>query len=132
MLSPWDFLALVAKHWLGEAFDESTHALLARLAGRAPADRPGAGLYSHERLARWVPRIVRRMNVRVARSLGEPADANLGPRLLRHHARVHVSAAHVDVMFDLGALPIELRLAGLDRDPGWIPAAGRIVSFHYS
>jgi hypothetical protein len=24
-----------------------------------------------------------------------------------------------------------VRLAGLDRDPGWVPAAGRRVAFHY-
>ena len=43
----------------------------------------------------------------------------------------HVSAEHVDIYFSLGALPFEIRLAGLDRDPGWIPAAGKTVTFHY-
>ena len=41
------------------------------------------------------------------------------------------SPTHVDVMFSLAELPIELRLSGLDRDPGWIPAADRVVAFHY-
>ena len=25
----------------------------------------------------------------------------------------------------------EIRMAGLDRDPGWVPAAGRVISFHF-
>jgi hypothetical protein len=32
----------------------------------------------------------------------------------------------------LATLPIELRIAGLDRDPGWIPSAGRSISFHFA
>src|SRR3712207_7928989 len=46
-------------------------------------------------------------------------------------ARVVVTASHVDVHFRLSGLPIEIRLSGLDRDPGWVPAAGRFVAFHY-
>ena len=32
----------------------------------------------------------------------------------------------------LAALPIAIRLAGLDRDPGWIPAAGHAVAFRFA
>jgi hypothetical protein len=131
-LSPWDLLALVAEHWLGGPLDATTAGLLARLAGRAPDERPGERFLTRDRLARWVPRLVRRINARVARGLGEPAGTNVASRLLAHRARVYVTAAHVDVMFDLESLPIAIRLAGLDRDPGWIPASGRIVAFHYS
>ena len=35
------------------------------------------------------------------------------------------------VRLPLAELPIAIRLAGLDRDPGWIPAAGRSVAFHF-
>jgi hypothetical protein len=51
--------------------------------------------------------------------------------LLRHRARVHVSPAHVDVVLSLAALPLEIRLAGLDRTSGFIPAAGRFLAFHF-
>jgi len=37
----------------------------------------------------------------------------------------------VDVIFALADLPIEVRLGGLDRNPGWVPAAGRVITFHY-
>jgi len=36
------------------------------------------------------------------------------------------------VRLSLTELPLEIRLAGLDRDPGWIPAAGRFLAFHFS
>ena len=38
---------------------------------------------------------------------------------------------HVDVYYSLQTYPTEIRLAGLDRDPGWIPAAGRYVAYHF-
>jgi hypothetical protein len=41
-------------------------------------------------------------------------------------------AAGVDVHLGLDDLPISLRVAGLDRDPGWIPAAGRSVRLHFA
>jgi hypothetical protein len=44
---------------------------------------------------------------------------------------VHVTATHVDVMLSLADLPIAIRFAGLDRNPGWIPAAGRYLAFHF-
>jgi hypothetical protein len=60
------------------------------------------------------------------------ADANaLGRFLCAHHASVFVTGTHVDILLALDALPIEIRLAGLDRDPGWVPAAGRFIAFHF-
>jgi hypothetical protein len=47
------------------------------------------------------------------------------------HARVHTLAAHVDIHFDLADLPLQVRFAGLDRDPGWVPAAGRFIAFYF-
>jgi hypothetical protein len=35
------------------------------------------------------------------------------------------------INFALAELPIEIRIAGLDRDPGWVPAAGRFIAFHF-
>jgi len=35
------------------------------------------------------------------------------------------------LFFALAGLPIELRIAGLDRDPSWVPAAGRFINFHF-
>jgi hypothetical protein len=42
-----------------------------------------------------------------------------------------VTATRLNVTFELARLPLAVRLAGLDRDPGWVPAAGRYVAFHF-
>jgi hypothetical protein len=31
----------------------------------------------------------------------------------------------------MSSVRLEIRLAGLDLDPGWVPWLGRVVSFHY-
>jgi hypothetical protein len=67
---------------------------------------------------------------RLARALGVPRS-RVGTVLCRHRARVRLSLTHLEVTFPLADLPIAIRLGGLDRDPGWIPAADRIVSFRY-
>lgn len=68
---------------------------------------------------------------RLGRALGCGDAADLPRMLCRQKARVSATAAHVDVFFALDRHPIEIRLAGLDRDPGWVPAAGRCIAFHY-
>jgi hypothetical protein len=52
--------------------------------------------------------------------------------LLRLPARVLDTGDRLDVHLALDALPLMVRRAGLDRDPGWIPAAGCDVRFHFS
>jgi hypothetical protein len=60
------------------------------------------------------------------------AAVELPPRMLiRRYGRIAVTPAHVEVSFSLETHPIEIRMAGLDRDPGWIPEAGRHVAFHF-
>jgi hypothetical protein len=44
---------------------------------------------------------------------------------------LHLSAMHVDWTAPLDAVSLPVRLAGLDRDPGWVPAFGRVVLFHF-
>jgi hypothetical protein len=69
--------------------------------------------------------------VRLARALGLADPRAVPAELLRHRARVFVSPAHVDVELSLAELPLAIRFAGLDRTPGWIPAAGHFVAFHF-
>jgi hypothetical protein len=38
---------------------------------------------------------------------------------------------HVDVEIDIEAIDLSARVAGLDRDPGWVPELGRVVTFHF-
>lgn len=82
-------------------------------------------------LRRWFDRLLPYIDARLASALAG-ADAGDAARYLRAlPARVRVTGTHLDAYFELARLPIEIRLTGLDRNPGWVPAAGRYVTFHF-
>jgi len=66
-------------------------------------------------------------------SLGPRLYGNelFGPSLLRARGRVKLTPSRIDVVLPGSAVDLELRLAGLDLDPGFVPWLGRIVRFHY-
>jgi len=47
-------------------------------------------------------------------------------------ARLYVTATHVDVVMGLGDISMPVRMAGLDRDPGWKPKFARVILFHFN
>jgi len=81
-----------------------------------------------DRLQRWVGWMASYFRARLLRALGRDDAVAL---LCDRSAHVVLTLTHVDVTFSLDHHPIEIRMSGLDRDPGWIPAAGRYVSFHF-
>jgi hypothetical protein len=138
-LSPWLLLALLGEQllypdakraWPGD--EDPTWALLARLAEPAePATADRRAIPAAPRATRrWVRRLAQRLRPELSVALG-CAPGAVGDILLRHPGRAEATATHVDVTLSLADLPIAVRLAGLDRDPGWIPAAGRTVAFHF-
>ena len=157
----WDFIALVGRELSGEKIQrDSVWSLLAQLAGRSeeepgegfqppdiwgvPADWPvpcrgdaeaveprrDEGLRESD-LKRWIKWLMPYVRARLREALGTSEASDLSHVLLDHRARVLVTATHLDVLFSLDELPIEIRLSGLDRDPGWVPAAGRFIAFHF-
>ena len=76
--------------------------------------------------ARWIACLAEFLRVRLAL-----ASEGLGPEALRLAGRVTSDEERIEVRFELARLPIALRLAGLDRDPGWLPAERRSLSFHF-
>lgn len=46
-------------------------------------------------------------------------------------ATLYLTQTHVDVVFTLEQIRLDIRRAGLDRNPGWVPELGRIITFHY-
>ena len=82
-------------------------------------------------VARWVARLGAYADARIRLALGLGADTRVASVLLAQPARVLVSPSHVNVVLELATLPLEVRVAGLDRNPGWIPAAGRFVAFEF-
>jgi hypothetical protein len=83
---------------------------------------------SVDRLQRWIGWMAGYFRARLVHALGREDAVAL---LCRRPGRVVLTLTHVDVTFALDHHPIELRMAGLDRDLGWIPAAGRYVAFHF-
>jgi hypothetical protein len=154
-LSIWDWLALMGRALLGDGYDDDPlWALLATLAGRAAGELPGEGIEppsewrapegwrdEDERepascgadarpIDRWVATIAPQVRGRLLRALGV-AREELAAVLLVRAARVRVTASHLDVAMALAEHPVEVRRAGLDRDVGWVPAAGRYVAFQF-
>ncbi|HEY6190254.1 MAG TPA: hypothetical protein VIW80_21560 [Pyrinomonadaceae bacterium] len=82
-------------------------------------------------LKRWFGWLAPFVFARLRRALGLANGDALAPLLFEHAARASVTATHLDIYFGLASLPVEIRLAGIDRDPGWVPAAGRYIAFHY-
>lgn len=142
-LSPWDLLAWTGREWYGEPFErDALWHLLAQLGGRDMATRPGddfddapdwqpqlASITEVHPGRRWLQHWRVAVEARLRSALGREADV-IG-LLCRHRAEVAVSESAVDVTLSLADLPLQVRYAGLDRDPGWIPAAGRSVMFHF-
>ena len=81
-------------------------------------------------VTRWLDWLMPYIRARLIRALGVNME-DLPELLCMHHAHVFVTATHLDIFLALAELPVEIRLAGLDRDPGWFPAAGRFVAFHF-
>jgi hypothetical protein len=132
-LSPWDFLALLGlEYWGLEFTKDALWQLLAELAGRHPDEPPptdfrtpvNSPLPPSHAGQTWISWIA-------DRSREAFANEQSIDELLRKQARVTQTATHIDVYFSLQAHPIEIRIAGLDRNPGWIPAAGRYVTFYF-
>jgi hypothetical protein len=70
------------------------------------------------------------LQARIRRALGYESDQSLQP-LFALPATIWVTLDRIDLQFQLADLPIEVRLAGLDRNPGWIPASGYAIYFHF-
>lgn len=81
---------------------------------------------------RWLHCFADYLAARCMRALGTTSPRAAVALLCRHAADVRCDASHVDVALSLSTLPLPVRIAGLDRDPGWIPAAGRDIRFHFS
>jgi hypothetical protein len=83
------------------------------------------------KLKTWLGRLLPYVRARLRKAFGLTTSEDPATVMCRQRARVRATATHVDVFFALAELPIEIRLAGLDRDPGWVPSAGRFVTFHF-
>lgn len=79
----------------------------------------------------WLENLAEYLQKRLFQALGAKTSKQLNSILFEQRATVSLSPTHLEITFNLADLPIEVRLAGIDRDPGWIPAAGKFVYFHF-
>ena len=134
-LNIWDFVTLVGSELLEDTHaDDPIWTALANLAGRDET-QPALG-QGQSRLDptvdHWLSILMPDVRARLRVALALKSDDEIPEILCRHHARVRATDTHVDVYFSLANLPLAIRYAGLDRDPGWVPAAGRFISFHFN
>jgi hypothetical protein len=116
-IDPWRFVALVGAQLLDrdEHEDDALWTLLDELARGGGELRPDELTTHAAAIRRWVE-----------------SNVDLPLRaVLERPALVHAGDLRVDAVFSLAEHPIEIRMAGLDIDPGWIPAAGRALHFHF-
>jgi hypothetical protein len=149
----WDFIALLGQHLLGEDIEQDPiWSLLAQLAERDVQDAPGKDFTPPNEwhlpvdwleaeleqtgvpkdLYQWFNWLMPCIYARLQRALNLDSKEQIAPMLCVHAAHVLVTATNLDIFLSLDTLPIEIRLAGLDRNPGWVPAAGRFITFHFS
>ena len=113
----------------------SRHHMLWHPAGFPLADKPrrkrdgrrkrGQG---HDPSARWLRCLSLYLDARIRRATDDPA---LGLSSLAIPGHCRIGADRIDIDLALADLPLPLRMAGLDRDPGWLPAEGRAIAFHF-
>ena len=108
---------------LGPAVAATAPARLRRGQGRPP-DRARAA-------DRWVAELASFVRAWLRPRLRVRDDDGLRRVLLDRPARVYVGPGSCDVVLALAELPVVVRAAGLDRDPGPVPAARRSIRFHY-
>ena len=78
---------------------------------------------------RWFNWFLPYLTVRLKRAFA--ADDPPFDTLCRYPARITWTNTHLNVHFTLDDINLSLRQAGLDRNPGWVPIAGRFVAFHF-
>jgi len=88
-----------------------------------PAAEPGTGLPRSPE--EWFGDVIGAFVAGQLRSRGIGVSSFIVP------GRILVTATHVDLLLSLQHVDLPARVAGLDRDPGWVPALGRIVLFHF-
>lgn len=123
-LSIWEFIARVSRRLVDtEAFDAD--ALPGLLRHLMREDEPPGPEWDA-----WLDDHLPLIRTRLSAALGVD-DEHVGRFVVQRRGRIRATQTQIEVVFDLAALPIEIRVSGLDRDPGFVPAAGLSIAFIY-
>ena len=78
----------------------------------------------------WLDYLMSYISHRLRLACGSEAD-DLFLSILKCRGHIHVTSCHIDFIAPLENISLSARLAGLDRDPGWIAEVARVVLFHF-
>jgi hypothetical protein len=78
---------------------------------------------------RWINNLSRYLAARLKRALDTPDAVAI---TCTQPGRIVIDGDRINVHFPLADHPIALRFAGLDRDPGWVPAAAHFIEFSFT
>lgn len=76
--------------------------------------------------------MARYLRARLCLAMGIPKFRHVCRELLQRPARLILTPTRLDAVFELASHPVSVRAAGLDRDPGWIPSAGRDIRMQFT
>jgi hypothetical protein len=124
--APRDSLRIPAA-WLAW-LDDAAADQVVDLAALAPLDGPLLAGVDPD-LRGWLAAVAPLLRQMLRRALGNDADPVAD--LLLRRGQLYVTSSHVDLILPLASVSLLVRRAGLDFDPGWLPAWGRVVRFHY-
>lgn len=128
---PWALLAALAHAWRLPG-DPLQAALQQRCTGWAPPrEMPAAPGAPAGPWPAWLAAYARALRRRLCRRLGCRPAAWPQALTLARPARLWLSEAEWVAEFRLDSHDVAWRLAGLDRDPGWLPAAGCSLRFEF-
>jgi hypothetical protein len=128
-MGAWRLLAAVATQLLGDRPpDPLWLALDALVAPHRVLEPPDAW-------SNWLATTIPSMGAWLQARLASPALPDTGAQciaqMLWRPAVFYITRTHIDVLFHLEHIDLNVRLAGLDRNPGWLPALGRVISFYF-
>jgi hypothetical protein len=93
------------------------------------ADDPARRRLAMETVGREADRVVAALRARLDAT--RRPDAAVLLAVCRRRAVVEAAPGWIDVLLDLDELSVEVRRAGLDLDPGYLPWLGCVVRFRY-
>jgi hypothetical protein len=80
----------------------------------------------------WLALTIPSIYQRLVQDLALKRMEELPQALLLFEGRLFVSRSHVDLVLAMDQIAIPIRRAGLDANPGWLPAFGRVIAFHFN
>jgi hypothetical protein len=104
----------------------------------SPAEAPPLGTYAGwpidplpAPLREWLRLAGPFVQSHLCQRLNLKAPADLVQGLLLLPGRLYVTSSHIDLVTRLENASLAIRAAGLDRDPSWQRAFGKVIQFHF-